>query len=1195
MSDNVEIQGLEFQIKENSSDAVKSLDALTQTLERLKTATAGGVSGLDQTAKQLAAISTAANGLNGSKAQAIKDLAAGLTALSGVGKISSSLGKQLTSISTALSGITLFDATKISSLATAFSGLSTLNGDTFKTFLKQLKRIPDIIKQLDAVDLAKFTQQMNDLATAMKPFADEMNKVAAGFSAFPSRIQRLIRSTSAYNSAMSGSARSTVVLGLKLGTLYAMLRRTAKAIGDLIEESNTYQEDLNLFMASMGDYADVAKEYADAVSEIMGIDPATWMRNQGVFQTLITGFGDTADRAYIMSKNLTQLGYDISSFFNISVDDAMQKLQSGVSGELEPLRRLGFDLSAARLQQEAYALGIDKTVNAMTQAEKAELRYYAIMTQVTTAQGDMARTLEAPANQLRIFQAQVTQAARAIGNIFIPILQKVLPLAIAVAQAIREIADAIAALFGFALTDIDWDSASSGAYDIAGGLEDAAEAAKEFKRYTMGFDELNILPSQSASASGSETTGGGFNFELPEYNFLDEVQKQADDLKDTAKTLLTVLAAIGAAVAVMKLPTVIASLSAALNSLVPLVVKIAPFALAAAGAVELFSNAIDAFKTGLTEGNLVHMLAGLSLAVVSIGGTFGWIPAIIAAAVGAITIFAASIKDVMVNGFSNTNIKGIGLFAVAVAALTVAFGPLGLAIGLVVGGIVALAVAATTDAVPAIELFDEKISDLTREKVEPFVNQMRSLSDVFAGLEMRNDIISDDVLADVQTKVSAIADTIINELDADRNEALATLAPLKEALGESAYNQLIADNEAYYDQLTSNIEANESRINEIMAAAKEEGRALTEAEWAEINRIQAEMQDTGIHHLSESEIEYQTIMNRLKDSATRISLEQASEIIKNAQATRDEAINAANTQYASVQLEAQRMLDVGAINQEQYDAIIKAAGDAKDSTIADAEEQYSSVLESTKTNLGDAAKYVDYETGEIKTKLGAWWDELKLGWENFWIDLKTGWETFWNETLPGFVDDAKKAITEKWDAIWDGVTQKWNDFKTDIQNGWDTFWNETLPGFVKDGANAVIGKINRIIDSINTLFHIDFKGLKILGKEVIPAFNVQLVKIPKIPTFATGGFPDVGDLFIANEDGAEMVGSVNNRPAVANNDQIVEAVSTGVYKAVKDAMGGGGKQSITLVVQMDGREVYRQMVNENNRVVRTTGKSPLLV
>ena len=101
----------------------------------------------------------------------------------------------------------------------------------------------------------------------------------------------------------------------------------------------------------------------------MGINPGEWMRNQGVFMTITEGFGVASDRAYTMSKNLTQLTYDLASFFNISTADAFQKLESGISGELEPLRRLGYDLSVARLQQEAYNLGIDKSVMSMTQAE----------------------------------------------------------------------------------------------------------------------------------------------------------------------------------------------------------------------------------------------------------------------------------------------------------------------------------------------------------------------------------------------------------------------------------------------------------------------------------------------------------------------------------------------------------------------------------------------------------------------------------------------------------------------------------------------------------------------------------------------------------------------------------------------------------------------------------------------------------
>lgn len=103
--------------------------------------------------------------------------------------------------------------------------------------------------------------------------------------------------------------------------------------------------------------------------------------------------------------------------------------------------------------------------------------------------------------------------------------------------------------------------------------------------------------------------------------------------------------------------------------------------------------------------------------------------------------------------------------------------------------------------------------------------------------------------------------------------------------------------------------------------------------------------------------------------------------------------------------------------------------------------------------------------------------------------------------------------------------------------------------FVKQMANSVIGLVNMVIDAINDLFHIQFDGLVIAGVEIIPKFNVRLLNIPKIPTFATGGFPDQGELFIAREAGAEMVGAIGRKTAVANNEQIVDGIVGGVSVA----------------------------------------------
>lgn len=558
MADNVEIQGLEFQIVNDSTQAVTGLQNLINTLNRLKTATNGGATGLSKTAQGIRELSNSLKGLNsGDASQKITRLTNALTALSQVGnvKISSSIANQLTAINTALAGLKWTDGDKLTSLANGLRPLSELGKANMTTFINQLSKLPKVIEDLEAADIDKFTQQMTALAAAMKPFADEMQKVSNGFSAFPSKIQKLITSTEKYNASARKATTTTgkFTSGLKALNVAAVaitFRKIGHFIAQAVTESNKYQEDLNLFTVALGQYADEAKEYAEYVSDIMGIDPAQWLRNQGIFNTLLTGFGDTAERAQLMSQNLTQLGYDLSSYANIPIEEAMLKLQSGISGELEPLRRLGYDLSQAKLQQTALNLGIKESVANMTQAEKAELRYYAIMTQVTTAQGDMARTLEAPANQLRILQAQLTQAARAIGNIFIPALNAILPYAIAVVQVIREIANALANLAGFKLTEVDYsgvNSAAVGAGSLADNLDDAAGAAKKLKQYTAGFDELNVFAPNTGSGSGAGAGGaGGFDFDLPTYDFLgDAVQTRIGEIKkmieDTLAEITTIV------------------------------------------------------------------------------------------------------------------------------------------------------------------------------------------------------------------------------------------------------------------------------------------------------------------------------------------------------------------------------------------------------------------------------------------------------------------------------------------------------------------------------------------------------------------------------------------------------------------------------------------------------------------------------
>lgn len=1053
MADNVEIQGLEFQIVNDSTQAVTGLQNLINTLNRLKTATNGGATGLSKTAQGIRELSNSLKGLNsGDASQKITRLTNALTALSQVGnvKISSSIANQLTAINTALAGLKWTDGDKLTSLANGLRPLSELGKANMTTFINQLFKLPKVIEDLEAADIDKFTQQMTALAAAMKPFADEMQKVSNGFSAFPSKIQKLITSTEKYNASARKATTTTgkFASGLKALNVAAVaitFRKIGHFIAQAVTESNKYQEDLNLFTVALGQYADEAKEYAEYVSDIMGIDPAQWLRNQGIFNTLLTGFGDTAERAQLMSQNLTQLGYDLSSYANIPIEEAMLKLQSGISGELEPLRRLGYDLSQAKLQQTALNLGIKESVANMTQAEKAELRYYAIMTQVTTAQGDMARTLEAPANQLRILQAQLTQAARAIGNIFIPALNAILPYAIAVVQVIREIANALANLAGFKLTEVDYsgvNSAAVGAGSLADNLDDAAGAAKKLKQYTAGFDELNVFAPNTGSGSGAGAGGaGGFDFDLPTYDFLgDAVQTRIGEIKkmieDTLAEITTIVSgfmlAVGAILVVtgVNIPLGVGlmaagavglaatvglnwtAMSSELASTLALITGVVGGFLLALGAIMAFSGAnlplgIALMALGgaslvsaavinwhnsdrhLTDAltTLTGVLAGASLAVGAMLAFTGVATGLGIAlmAVGAVTLVSAAALNW--NSIPDALASPLSRVGLLVSGATLALGAILAFSGCMPLGIALMAIGATS-------------------LVSVMALNWNGLSD-----EVQN------VIAIITTVVSVAFLAIGAALAFSGANLPLGLALL--AAGAVTMGTAIMPN---WNDLSDNVQQKISMITTVVGGALLAVGAI------------------------------------LALSGVALPL--------------------------GLGLMAAGALSLGAVATLNWDFVVNSI------------KKVVSVI----TGILSGALIV---LGVLLCLSGA---GVGLGLAVLAAGLSLSY------------------------AAW-------------------TLDDNPITRFVRQMANSIIGLVNGVIDAINDMFHIQFNGLSVMGITLIPAFDIRLVDIPHIPFFEDGGFPNEGQLFIAREAGAEMVGAMGRRTAVANNDQIVEGISAGVSVA----------------------------------------------
>ena len=1105
MADDVEIQGLEFQIVNDSTQAVDGLQNLINTLNRLKTATNGGATGLSKTAQGIRELSNALKGLNsGDASQKITRVANALTALSQVGntKISSSISNQLTAINTALGNLRWTDGDKLTALANGLQPLSTLGKANMTTFINQLSKLPKVIEDLEAADIDKFTRQMTDLAAAMKPFADEMQKVSNGFSSFPSKIQKVITSTEKYNASASKASNVTGkfaggMKALNVAAVAITFRKIGHFIAQAVTESNKYQEDLNLFTVALGQYADEAKEYAEYVSDIMGIDPAQWLRNQGIFNTLLTGFGDTAERAQLMSQNLTQLGYDLSSYANIPIEEAMLKLQSGISGELEPLRRLGYDLSQAKLQQTALNLGIKESVANMTQAEKAELRYYAIMTQVTTAQGDMARTLEAPANQLRILQAQLTQAARAIGNIFIPALNAILPYAIAVVQVIREIADALANLFGFRLTDVDYSGVTqvaAGAETLAGNLDNAAGAAKKLKQYTASFDELNILPSDTSGSGSAGAAGGagGFDFDLPTYDFLgDAVQTRIGEIKKMIEDSLAEITAI-----------------------------VSGFLLAV-GAILVVTGANIPLGVGLMAAGAVGLAATVGLNWTDMSGRLANTLALITGVVGGFLLALGAIM-----AFSGANV------------------PLGVA--LMALGAVSLASAAVINWHNSDQHLTDALTMLTGvlAGASLAVGAMLAFTGVATGLGIALMAVG------AATLVSAAVlnwNSIPNALSSPLSRVGVLVSGATLALGAIL---------AFSGNLPLGIS--------LMAIGAASMASVVTLNW-----------------------------NGLSDKVRRVIA-----IITPVMSVAFLAVGAALTlSGANIPL-GLGLLAAGAVTMGT--AIMPNWG-----TLSETVQQK---ISSITTVVGGALLGVGAILALSGVALPLGLGLMAAGALSLGSAAALNWDSVLNSiktvvsSITGILSGALIVLGVMLCLSGAGIGLGLAVLSAGLSLSYAawTLDNNPITRFVRQMANSIIGIVNSVIDAINNMFHISFKGLSLLGKQVIPAFDVRLVNLSHIRTFADGGFVDQGQLFIAREAGAELVGNIGNHTAVANNDQIVEGITSGVKEGNSElisAMFAVASQVIQAVqenggdIYLDSDKVGQKVTEYQNRKNRMYGKT----
>lgn len=570
-------------------------------------------------------------------------------------------------------------------LMNGLAPLSVLDFSNLKNLgsvLNQLNKVPDLAQKLDSKTVDDFSTACQKLATALTPLASQLDKVGNAFAKLPPQLSKVVTQANRVTAANEKQRKSYLSLSNQMnGFMRNMaklvsLKAIAEYLGNAVAKFNDFYEATDLFHNAMGNLSGEADTLISKMQGLLGVDPTKAMTYMATIQSLGTSFGLTSDKAYILSKNLTQLAYDEGSYWNKDVAETFTAMSSAISGEIEPIRRLGVDLSQARLQQELLALGFNKQVSSLSQADKAVLRYIAIMKQTANVQGNLAQTIQSPANQIKILKAQLDMLAKSVGSLLYPAMKSILPPLIAAVQLIREFVEWVAKLMGVKVVFTDFTKSADSVGGIGDAMDDTADstkkAAKALKDYTMGFDELNIIdPTQGSSGSGSGASAGNIlgDVDLSGYDMFkqynEEFAKQIDAIKQKIKAMLPLIATVATALAAWKLTNLITDIVDAIskmNALKSIVLGLGVFTV---GVVLEITGIKDAIENGVNGKNFAEIVLGALI------GTTG------------AAILGKGIAQFIVTGFGNTAVGA----AIKAAGGSTAGAIIGAAVGGVVTGI----------------------------------------------------------------------------------------------------------------------------------------------------------------------------------------------------------------------------------------------------------------------------------------------------------------------------------------------------------------------------------------------------------------------------------------------------------------------------------------------------------------------------
>lgn len=1036
---------------------------------------------------------------------------------------------------------------------------------------KMLEKLESLSKKLEAISKNNGFEKISSNAGSITKNVNGINRFATGFTALSSSIK--------------DTGKQAFELAFALGKVYTGIKIIQKAAGLItksIDISSRLTEVQNVVDVTFGKYRKKIEELASGSIENFGMSELTTKEIASRFQAMGTAMGFSTGKMSEMSVGLTKLAADMASFYNVDQEKVAKSLESVFTGQTRPLRTYGLDLSQATLKEWALKQGIDADIQAMSQAEKTLLRYQYVMANTSAAQGDFARTSNTWANQVRILQQQLQALAGTIGGVFINALKPMVAAMNRILEKVREfaktIADSLGTIFGWTV-DVgsgglanDFTDIEDSTENTAGNLGQAAAAAKKLKTIVLGIDELNINNSNNDSGSGSGFGGsaagvGGSGLDIVKTDsVLDKWKSEIDNLYDLG-------AYIGSAI------------TKALNSIEWEKVY---------ESARNFGKGLADFLNGLISpelfGAVGQTVAGcLNTAIygsLSFAENFDW------------SNFGQSIASGINKFFETFDFKALA------ENLNTWVDGIKTTIGEIIENV---------DWSKVLQGFYDFFSSI---EIDTAVFMFGALAFRLAGKVLTNKVVQEELTKQIFGKIAESGITI----------SLGTIVATLTSIAFSAPN-LIACNDFANELLEKISEAMEDLLPDWafdllskMGAGMVMGAALGMvagpagtiagaimgaiggALWSQWDKIVKWWNESIGKWWSENVAPWFTsekwndLLSTIKDEARNIWNETVLQWKSNISKWWNENVAPwfTSEKWKSI-----------------YTSIKDSLKTKWDETVLQWKSGITSWWNENVAPWFTAERWKNLYT-TIKTSLKTKWDETVTQWkaniQSWWDDHVAPW--FTSDKWSGIAKNIKDSILgkfgemvsdwkEKISAWWKDHVEKyfssstWSDMGKNMKenlisgfkgvaNGVIGILNNVLSGF-EDLLNKVVSGINKIIDKINDNKIADFVGIKV--------GHVGKVSVGRIPTFAEGGYPETGQLFMARENGMnEFVGSIGNRSAVANNDQIVAGIKQGVYEAMTEAMQYMMSQSteqpiiVQTTVEMDGKAIVQQTDKARRRM-----------